>query len=376
MVRPKILFDALQKKGVTFFTGVPDSLLKDFCAYVTDRARPTSHVIAANEGNAVAIAAGHYLASGQIAAVYLQNSGLGNAVNPLLSLAHAKVYAVPLLLIIGWRGEPGKHDEPQHLAQGPLTIPLLKTLGIAHAVLPADERKAIACVKQLVAKAKKENRPVALVVREGTFEAYKPKKQVGVDYPLTREVALHIMSAFVSENAVVVSTTGKLSRELFEHRQSHKAGHHRDFLTVGSMGHASQIALGIALAQPKRPVYCFDGDGAAIMHLGGWTVIGQAAPKNLKHIVFNNGVHESVGGQPTAGFVANFKKIAEASGYRDAVVASTSKDLKAGMAKLKKAKGPALLEIRIAGGSRKDLGRPTRTPLQNKKDLMKFLKKR
>lgn len=376
MVRAAKIFDALQQKGVSFFTGVPDSLLKDFCAYVTDHTRPASHIIAANEGSAIAIAAGHHLATGTVAAVYLQNSGLGNAVNPLLSLAHPKVYAVPLVLIIGWRGEPGKHDEPQHLAQGPLTVPLLKTLGIVHAVLPTDERKALAMVKQLVTRAQKNNRPVALVVREGTFEAYKPQKKSGGDYPLTREAALHLMTAYVPDNAVIVSTTGKLSRELFEHRKSEKTGHHRDFLTVGSMGHASQIALGIALAQPKRPVYCFDGDGAAIMHLGGWTVIGQAQPKNLKHIVFNNGVHESVGGQATAGFVADFTQIAKASGYRDAVCATDARTVKAGMAKLKRAVGPALLEVRIGGGSRKDLGRPTRTPLQNKKDLMKFLKKR
>jgi phosphonopyruvate decarboxylase len=252
----------------------------------------------------------------------------------------------------------------------------LKTLDIPQVVLPLDERKAIAAVQKAVGKAKKENRPVAIIVREGTFEKYSAKTAPDGTYPLTREAALHAMTPYIPEDAVVVSTTGKLSRELFEHRKVEKVGHHRDFLTVGSMGHASQIALGIALAQPKRPVYCFDGDGAAIMHLGGWAVIGQAAPKNLKHIVFNNGVHESVGGQPTAGFIANFKKLAEASGYHSAAVASTLKDLKASMRVLKKATGPALLEMRIAGGSRKDLGRPTRTPLENKKDLMKYLKKR
>ncbi|OGG48249.1 phosphonopyruvate decarboxylase [Candidatus Kaiserbacteria bacterium RIFCSPLOWO2_12_FULL_52_8] len=375
MVYPKTIFDALRGGGGHFFTGVPDSLLKNFCAYVSDHTNKRLHVIAANEGNAISLAVGHYLATGKVGVVYLQNSGIGNAVNPLLSLAGRGVYGIPMLLIIGWRGEPGIKDEPQHLTQGPLTLPLLTTLKIPHAILPQTDAKAVSVAQKMYERAKKENRPVAIVVREGTFAPYTSVAKKISRYPLTREAALEMCVSAIEEKAIVVSTTGKLSRELFELRKRKGGQHEKDFLTVGSMGHASQIALGIALAQPARPVYCFDGDGAAIMHLGGWVVIGQAAPKNFKHIVFNNGVHESVGGQPTAGYIAHFEDIARACGYKNAAVVSDPKKLRTALTRVKKLHGPALLEIRIKEGSRSDLGRPTRTPLENKKDFMSFLRR-
>lgn len=373
MVPVSSFFDALKRGGADFFTGVPDSLLKDLCAYITEHARG-AHVIAANEGNAVALAAGHHLATGRAAIVYMQNSGLGNTVNPLLSLADKAVYRIPMLLIIGWRGEPGVHDEPQHRAQGPLTIPLLRTLGIPHVILPQSERAAVRAAERAYARAQKEGRAVALVVRAGTFSPHALAAAPS-SYPLTREAALHIALGELPKNAVVVSTTGKLSRELFEWRKERGGRHGKDFLTVGSMGHASQIALGIALSKPRRPVYCFDGDGAALMHLGGWAIIGQEAPKQFRHVVFNNGMHESVGGQPTAGFDTDFPAIARACGYRVALAASNAHSLEVAMQKLRRAVGPAFLEIRVRGGSRKDLGRPTRTPLENKQDFMRTLRR-
>ena len=377
MVHAEALFDAFTREGVRFFTGVPDSLLKEFCACVSDSCDKDSHVIAANEGNAVALATGHHLATGKTAVVYLQNSGIGNAINPLLSLADPSVYGIPMLLVIGWRGEPGKKDEPQHQAQGPLTVPLLATMKIPYKILPTSERAALSVMKKLYAKAKNENRPVALVVREGTFSprtvaVKKPKTDARL---FTREDALHVVVPLLPAGAIVVSTTGKLSREIFEFRKEKGAGHDKDFLTVGSMGHASQIALGIALFQKERQVYCFDGDGAAIMHLGGWAVVGQTAPKNFKHIVFNNGAHESVGGQLTAGYSADFKKTALSCGYANAVCVSNPKNLRTEMLRLKKMRGPALLEIRIGGGSRSDLGRPTRSPAENKRDFMRYVKR-
>src|SRR3989344_3950191 len=374
MVHAKAFFDAFTRKGVRFFTGVPDSLLKDFCAHVTTRCNPRTHVIAANEGNAIAIAAGHHLATGKIALVYLQNAGLGNIVNPLLSLADPKVYGIPMVLVIGWRGEPGTKDEPQHRSQGPLTIPLLRTLGVPYKVLPTSERDAVRAVARACDRAKKENRAVALVVREGTFAPH-PFLAPTNTYSLTREEALHACVETLPSTAVVVSTTGKLSRELFEFRKATGARHEKDFLTVGSMGHASQVALGIALSQPRRPVYCFDGDGAALMHLGSLAIIAQAAPKNFKHIIFNNGTHESVGGQPTAAFVTDLSAVARACGYAYVASVSDATALSKELRRFKKARGAAFLEIRVKSSSRKDLTRPTRTPLENKRALMRYLKR-
>ena len=377
MIRPETVFDALTSDGARFFTGVPDSLLKHFCAYILQACDATSHVTAANEGNAIALAAGHHLATGRAAVVYMQNSGIGNAVNPLLSLADPGVYSIPMLLFVGWRGEPGgKKDEPQHLSQGSATIPLLEAMRIPYGILPTSERTALTAIRKAYVRAKRENRPVALVVQEGTFSPAVVEARPLGSYSLTREEALRGVVPLLPDDAVIVSTTGKLSRELFELRKESGAGHTRDFLTVGSMGHASQIALGIALAQPERPVYCFDGDGAAIMHLGGWAVIGQAAPRNLRHIVFNNGGHESVGGQPSAGYVVSFEGIAQACGYARAACASDGETLRASMMRLRKSHGPSLLEIRIRGGSRANLARPDRTPVENKQDVMRYLKKR
>lgn len=368
MLNAKTIVEKLDAEHIRFFTGVPDSLLKDFCAYVAEHAG--SHVIAANEGSAVAIAAGHYLASGNAAAVYLQNSGFGNAVNPLLSLAAAEVYGVPMMLIIGWRGEPGKKDEPQHKLQGPLTIPLLETMRIPYAILPEDEAGAMETIARLSAQMREKSAAVALVVREGSFEKHvlAPRED---DHEMTREAALALVVESLPNNAVVVSTTGKLSRELFELREKRGEGHEKDFLTVGSMGHASSVALGIAIEKPGREVYCLDGDGAAIMHLGSWAVVGERAPQNFRHIVFNNAAHDSVGGQPTAGATFDFAAVARAAGYKSAVRVATESELKDALASFRE--GPAFIEIRIRLGSRSDLGRPTRTPHENKGDFMQYL---
>ncbi|MCR5678649.1 MAG: phosphonopyruvate decarboxylase [Prevotella sp.] len=369
MMDVKETYDALIESGVDLFTGVPDSLLKNFCAYVTDTAPSHKHIIAANEGNAVGIAAGHYLATGHPALVYMQNSGLGNTVNPLLSLADEKVYSIPMVLMIGWRGEPGVHDEPQHVKQGEVTLALLDAMQIPYVVL-----EDVGQIQQMVALAMERKAPTALVIRKGTFGAYKLKNVSHNDNPLSREEALKLVVEHLRNDDVIVSTTGKLSRELFELREARKEGHGHDFLTVGSMGHSSSIALGIALEKPGRRVFCFDGDGAFIMHTGALGINASMQPRNLFHILFNNGAHESVGGQPTIGFRLDATGIAKASGYRHAFSATTADEMLSALQQLEHLEGPVLLELRVAINSRDDLGRPTTTPIENKEAFMEELR--
>ena len=374
MINCKEFYKLLVKNRVDFFTGVPDSLLRDFNAYIMDNVSEIRHIIAANEGGAIALASGYHLATGRIGLVYMQNSGQGNAVNPLISLADPDVYSIPILLLIGWRGEPGVKDEPQHVKQGKITLSLLETLDIPYKILPDAIENAKSTLEWAVNSAIERKGPTALVVRKGTFEAYELKDKIETNYELNREGALKLVIEQIDPLEIVVSTTGMTSRELFEYREKIGQGHEKDFLTVGSMGHCSQIALGIALEKSERQVYCFDGDGAVIMHMGSLAIIGQMKPKNFRHIVFNNGAHDSVGGQPTVGFKIDIPAIAKACGYKEAWKAETEKDIREKMMLLKKSKGPSLLEILINKGARNYLGRPTTTPIQNKESFMKFLR--
>lgn len=375
MISPTCFFNELKSHEIDFYTGVPDSLLKNLCAYITDNLPSNQHIIAANEGGAIALAAGYHLATGRIPVVYMQNSGLGNAVNPLMSLTDKLVYNIPVLLIIGWRGEPGVKDEPQHLKQGLVTLPLLETLGIKHEVMVEDESLLPAQVNRAVGLMRETGEAYALVVRKGTFDVYKTQLNQESSLSLSRERAIELVAATLSPQDVIVSTTGKISRELFEYRAAMNHGHHQDFLTVGSMGHASQIALGIAINQPDRNVYCFDGDGATIMHTGNMAIIGTVAPSNYYHIVFNNGAHDSVGGQPTVGLKVDIPAVARALGYKTAISVDSEADLVTWLKDLTQQQAPALLEVRVKKGARSDLGRPTTTPIMNKEALMTFLSK-
>lgn len=367
MIQPKAFIDALAQGGVDFFAGVPDSLLKNLCAYITNTVPREKNIIAANEGNAVGLAAGYHLATGKVGCVYMQNSGEGNIVNPLLSLVDEDVYHIPMLLVIGWRGEPGVHDEPQHVKQGKVTLSLLETMGVSYAVLDADWEQQVA---QALTQIRETNGVYALIVRKGTFEDYVLQNQIVSSLPLSREEAIKIVVDKLREDDIVVSTTGMISRELFEYRDAKQQGHGADFLTVGSMGHASQIALGIALQKPNRRVIIFDGDGALLMHMGGMAIIGDYCPKNLVHIVFNNGAHDSVGGQPTVGLSIDLPKIAEAVGYKTVLKAENEMELRVALSQLKGCEKTAFIEICVRKGNRKDLGRPTTTPQENKRDFM------
>lgn len=385
MLSPKYFIDTLKSFGIDFFAGVPDSLLKNICAYIADNLDERHNIITANEGGAIGLAAGYHLATGKIPVVYMQNSGEGNIINPLASLTDPEVYNIPVLLLIGWRGEPGVHDEPQHIKQGKVTLPLLDTMGIKYQILSKDETEAATQIKTAVDHMTATNEVCALIVEKNTFDSYTLNSQLStLNLPLSREEAIHTVVAAIGEKDCIVSTTGMISRELFEYRTQMRQGHERDFLTVGSMGHASQIALGIALERPDRRVWCFDGDGATIMHMGGMAIVASKHPANYIHVVFNNGAHDSVGGQPTVGLNIDLPAIARAVGYATAYSVSTKEELEKQLStlttKLKTQNqkhstpsGPILLEVKVKKGNRKDLGRPTTTPIQNKEALMEFL---
>ncbi len=376
MINCKDFYKKLKEKEVNFYTGVPDSLLKDFCAYLLDNVEEKNNIIAANEGNAIALAAGYHLATNKIGIVYMQNSGQGNCMNPLISLTDKEVYNIPMLLLIGWRGEPGKKDEPQHKKQGMVTTGLLDAIGMKYEILSDEIDKAKETIDTAVSKIKETNEPYALIVRKGLFESYSAEKANSIcQYDMSREDAVKIVANEIGLDAVIVSTTGKTSRELFEYREEKSQGHANDFLTVGSMGHSSSIALGIALQKPNKQVYCFDGDGAALMHMGSMGITGALEPKNFKHIIFNNCAHDSVGGQPTVAETMDFEKIAQGCNYKEIMSCETESQLKEKIKILKECEGPALLEIKVNKGARKDLGRPTTTPIENKKAFMEFLSK-
>jgi len=404
MIDPEKFLRLIEQNKVDFFVGVPDSLLKSFCAILTDKFQDRN-IIAANEGGAVALAAGHYLATGKMACVYMQNSGQGNAVNPLCSLADPDVYSVPMVLIVGWRGEPGVHDEPQHVKQGKVTVDLFETLGIPTIVLSEEVKDAgngelwRTQVSSACERAMREKRPVALIVKKGLFGDYRLENKRPDIASLKREDAIEGVLNALPADAVVVSTTGMISREVYEIRERSASGvdngccHCHDFLTVGSMGHASMIALGIALAQPNRKVYCLDGDGASIMQMGNMAIVGQSHCENLTHIVFNNSAHDSVGGQPTVGGTIDFEEIARSIGYEvlqspenqystssltssqveDAVRFVLSTDSICESDESKEMSRPKFLEIKVAKGARKDLGRPKEAPQVNKALFMKSL---
>lgn len=369
------LLSACRDAGIDFFTGVPDSQLKGLCdtLYATLGVKE-KHIVAANEGNAIGLCAGHFLATGRPALCYMQNSGIGNAVNPLASLMDAQVYAMPCLLVIGWRGEPGVKDEPQHVKQGQVTLSQLELLDVPYMVLDkamteADFDAAFAGIRAHLAA----NRTAAIVVKKGALTC-SLKPAYGNRHSMTREEAVGVIARLAGSRDAFVSTTGKLSRELFELREAAHQGHERDFLTVGSMGHASMIALGIAMEQPNRRIWCLDGDGAALMHLGAMAVIGQRKPRNLVHVVINNGAHETVGGMPVCEGGLDLCAMAMAAGYRSVCRANSPETLLDAIDAAMAAGELAFIEVMCAVGARDDLGRPTTTPQENRDALMGFLK--
>lgn len=344
-----MVFEELRKQGVTFFTGVPDSYLNGFCNYALHHF-PERNIIAANEGNAVSIAAGHYLASREIPLVYMQNSGMGNAVNPLVSLADEHVYSIPMLLMIGWRGQPGNGDWPQHELQGEITPGLLELMHIPYTILEDDNEKIRDVIQKAAEHCKTKRRPYAFIAPKGVMAGEKTNNKDTV-YPMSREEAMETILDQMPENTIYSTTTGRATRELFFLRERRKEEKNHDFLNVGSMGHASSVALGIALECPNRNVVVFDGDAAAMMHMGAMTMAGKLCVPNLLHVVLNNGAHESVGGQPSAGHVIDFTKIAEGCGYETVHRPVTNKEELVRAIQLLKGRGKAaFLDVRLHKG--------------------------
>lgn len=360
--------------GADFYAGVPDSQLKSLCNYLMDRygIDPAHHVIAANEGNCVALAAGYYLATGKIPVVYMQNSGEGNAINPIASLTNEKVYAIPMIFVIGWRGEPGVHDEPQHVYQGQVTGKLLEVMDIDYAIIDGDTTEE--SVRNTMTKfrdALQKGKSVAFLVKKGALQFRKPVVYAN-RYGMRREEIIRQIVGMTGQDPVVC-TTGKASRELYEIREENGQGHELDFLTVGSMGHSSSIALEIAVQKPGKRVWCIDGDGAAIMHMGAMAVIGASAPKNLVHILINNEAHETVGGMPTVAGTVDFRAVAEACGYHSTATVEDMEELRKELQKARGSHVLTFLEVKCAIGAREDLGRPATGPVENRDQFMQAL---
>lgn len=360
-------------KRFEFFTGVPDSQLKALCDYlVAEYGIGKNHIIAPNEGNAVALAAGYHLATGKVPLVYMQNSGEGNIINPVASLMNDKVYGIPCVFVIGWRGEPGIHDEPQHIYQGEVTIKLLEDMDIDTFIISKDTTEAELEAQLDAWKPRLDSgKQVALVVRKGSLEAEKKVKYENKNTMFREEIIRHIVK-YSGEDSIV-STTGKASRELFEIREANEQSHGYDFLTVGSMGHSSSIAYSVATHKPNKKIWCIDGDGSMLMHMGAMAMIGANKPQNLVHIIINNGAHETVGGMPTVAEKIDIIKIAEGCGYPNAVSVDTFEKLDEELCKAKNRNELSLIEVKCSIGARENLGRPTTTAKENKENFMRSL---
>jgi len=360
--------------GSDFYTGVPDSQLKALCDCLINRygIDPRHHVIAANEGNCVALATGYYLATGKVPVVYMQNSGEGNAINPIASLTNEKVYSIPMLFVIGWRGEPGVHDEPQHIYQGQITEKLLDIMDIDHAVVSKNTtEEAVRGAMERFRNSLRKGKSAAFIVKKGALEFKGDVDYTNRNHLCREEIIRQIVK--VTGQDPIVCTTGKASRELFEIREENGQSHEMDFLTVGSMGHSSSIALEIAVQKPEKKVWCIDGDGAVIMHMGAMAVIGASAPENLVHIVINNEAHETVGGMPTVAGTVDFVTVAKACGYINTASAGDLEELRRELQKAKESSRLTFLEVKCAIGARANLGRPTTSPVDNRDGFMKYL---
>ena len=375
MVDQKALFEALDAMGVDFFTGVPDSLLNDFCLYMTHNMTSEQHVMAANEGNAVAIAAGHYMATGKLPLVYMQNSGIGNATNPLLSLTHGCVYGIPMLLVIGWRGDPAINDHAQHRKQGELTPVLMKDMDIPYEILD-DETTVIEKFRKAAAKARELSSPVALIAKKAILTEKVKKQQYPESKLMNREEAVAAVVDVLGSDAIYLGTTGRATREVHEQLKEHGVGEGHEFQNVGSMGHVSSVGLGLALGRPDRLIVVFDGDAAAVMHMGALATNCRYKAGNMLHIVLNNGVNESVGGQPSAGYVVNLTGVAESCGYcTPGHAVETKEELQRIVRDYQKGEMPMFIDLHVRQGIRSDMPKLIIDHKAQKLALMKTLAK-
>ena len=379
MIDPEDFLQTFLDLEVKFFTGVPDSLLKEICFCFNNSLSKSKHVIASNEGSAIALGIGHYLATSRPALIYMQNSGLGNTINPLVSLSHKEVYSIPSILLIGWRGEilddnSQLDDEPQHRAQGKITCKQLKLMGIDYFILDKNTKNYKKLIKQNLEISLKKKVPFAILVRKNIFLKNKiinnhrnnPKL-------LSRENIIREIINLIPKNTFIVSTTGFASRELFEIRKIKKMAHSKDFLTIGGMGYASQIAVGIALAKPNQKILCIDGDGSLLMHSGVLAI--NALCPNFVHILINNGVHDSVGAQPTNADRIKLSKLAKEFGYEYSKTVENKIDLRKSLKEVFVQNKSSFIEIISLKGARLDLARPDLPPKKLKELFMEELKK-
>ncbi len=375
MVRCEDLCQIMKKNGLVFFSGVPDSTFKDWTRFLDEKnGTGLTNIIASNECEAIAVASGYNLATGKIGTVYMQNSGEGNTVNPLTSLCDPEVFSIGLLLMIGWRGEPGKKDEPQHKKMGRITLPLLDVLEVPYNELPKEKENVEIIISEAVSYIKKNNSSYALIIKYGTVEKYEScQTEQKREFEMSREEAIKTIVDSLNGSEAIISTTGKTSRELFEYR-AYKSEEQRDFYNVGSMGCVAPVALGISLQKPDKKIVILDGDGSVIMQMGTLATIGHYKPKNLCHVILDNGSYESTGGQPTVSDSIDFKKIALACGYASAKIITSKPSLVKEVKKIEKSKGPSMLIVKINKRSRKDLGRPTITPVENKEIFMRWIR--
>jgi len=378
MISCEALFDVFSKNGITFFSGVPDSTFKDWMKFLSrHHGEKLTNIIACNECEAIALVSGYYLATRKIGVVYMQNSGEGKAVNPLTSLCDSDVYSIPLIMMIGWRGEPGKKDEPQHKKMGRVMIPLLETIEIPYEIMPDEIDKAAIVIANMVNISQNGKTPVALIIKRNTFETYDFENMdltgSSSEDSMDREEAIKVTVESLAGDEIIVSTTGKTSRELFEYRVQ-RGEDPRDFYSVGSMGCATSIANGIAISKKHKKVVIFDGDGAVLMQMGSLATVGYYNAKNLYHIIYDNNSYDSTGGQPTTANRVDFEKIAIGCNYKGAVTVKTKAELMNAVNNLKNFEGPHMIIVKVKKGSRKNLGRPTKTPIENKEEFMRRLR--
>ncbi|MFX0017335.1 MAG: phosphonopyruvate decarboxylase [Promethearchaeota archaeon] len=374
MILCQEFFDILKDEGFSFFTGIPDSTFKEWIKFIIDNdGGILKHIVACNECEAIALAAGYHLATNKIGIVYMQNSGLGKAVNPLTSLCDPDVYSIPLLLMIGWRGEPGKKDAPQHKKMGRITLSLLDTLQIPYSILESNIKSIKEELNKAIKYFNKNCGPYAFIIRRNLFEKYDLRVKQDIEHILSREEVINLIMNNLGEDEIVVSTTGYTSRELFEYRESRKKNHFKSFYNIGSMGCASSIGLSIALEKPHTRIIVFDGDAAAIMQMGAFTTIGRYNPLNFVHIIFDNNAHESTGGQPTNSNSIDILQIAISSNYKSGLIIKSLKELEEAIKFIKSAEGPIILIVKIKQGSRSNLKRPAKDPKDYKKFLMQYL---
>ena len=375
MIKCEDFFRILKEKDLTFFTGIPDSTFKDWIKFLSDNdGINLKNLVACNECEAIALAAGYHLSTDNVGIVYMQNSGLGKAINPLTSLCDPVVYSIPVLLMIGWRGEPGKIDAPQHKKMGKITLPLLETLDIPYCILEPNFNEIKNEIEKALTYFKEKQGPYALIIKRDFFSKYSAKKEKSSKYELSREQAINIIMQNLDENVLIISTTGYTSRELFEYREISNKEHFRCFYNIGSMGCAGSIGLSIALNR-KEKIVIFDGDAAAIMQMGVFSTIGKYSPVNILHIIFDNQAHESTGGQPTNSSTVNLLQVALACNYKSGQIVNTKEELIHVIKDVKNKEGPILILIKIKMGSRSNLKRPDKPPIKYKEEFMNHLRK-